>query len=140
MTLNVSDKNNYLKGIISLIGTDDNCDEKNKKIVRLIAEKLGFNHYFVDDSINEIKKKKYIEGELLEFSNQEIAQSFIKDAIRIAFLNHIINSYDIKWLSNIAFKNKLTEQWLTGEINYYFFNKNSQSSDLSFEILKQIES
>ena len=138
MSLNISDKNNYLNGLLSLMGKENNADEKNEKIVRLIAENLGFNHYFVDDYINSIKGKKYIAIELLEFSNQEIAQTFIKDAIRFANLGHFLNRDEVKWLTSIAIKNKLPKQWLTSEINYYHIN--NSSLDISFEILKQLES
>ncbi len=138
MTLNISDKSNYLKGILVLIGKDRNIENSDEKMIRFIAEELGFNHYFVDKSIDEIKEHKYILEEPPEFSNHEIAKAFIKDAIRFAFSDHSLHLYEFQWLSTIAFKNKLSGQWLLFEIKY-FLSDNHSAQDSSFEIQKYVE-
>ena len=138
MTLNFSDKSNYLMGMLVMIGKDRNIDNSNEKMIRLIAGELGFNHYFVDQSIEEIKEHEYIIEGPPEFSNREIAEAFIKDAIRFAFSDGALHLYEVQWLLTIASKNKLPGQWFLLEIEYFLKN-NTHTREDSFEIQKYIE-
>ncbi|HUX93484.1 MAG TPA: hypothetical protein VMV36_06710, partial [Ignavibacteriaceae bacterium] len=105
---------------------------------RLMADDLGFNHYFVDQSIDEIKERKFIIEDPPEFSSLEIAEAFIKDAIRFAFLDHALHLYELEWLSSIAAKNKLSVQWFFLEIEYFLKN-NNYDKDRIYEIKKYVE-
>ncbi|MHB8336457.1 MAG: hypothetical protein ACYC49_05610 [Ignavibacteriaceae bacterium] len=138
MTWNLSDKNNYLTGMLVLICKDRNIDSTDKKMIRLMADDLGFNHYFVDQSIDEIKERKFIIEEPPEFSSLEIAEAFIRDAIRFAFIDHALHLYELEWLSSIAAKNKLSVQWFFLEIEYFLKN-NNYDKDRIYEIKKYVE-
>ena len=138
MTLNLTDKNNYLIGMLVMIGKDRNIGNTNEKMIRLIADDMGLNHYFVDQSIEEIRGHKYIIEEPPEFSDREIAEAFIKDAIRFAFSDHAIHLYELQWLATIALKNKLSWQWVLFEIEY-FLKANYSVQDSLFEIQKYVD-
>jgi hypothetical protein len=137
MNLNLSDKNNYLLGILTLIGKERYIDNSNEKFVRQIADELGFNHYFIDQSIEEIKGHKFIIEEPPEFSNQEFAEVFIKDAIRFAFPDHEIHLYELQWLITASLKNKLSEDWLLLEIKKFLKVRNYNQNN-SFEIQSKL--
>ncbi len=138
MTWNLSDKNNYLTGMLVLICKDRNIDSKDRKMIRLMADDLGFNHYFVDQSIDEIKERKYIIEEPPVFSSNEIAQAFIKDAIRFAFIDHALHLYELEWLSSIAASNKISAQWFLFEVEYFLKAKQYRQGSI-FEIKKYVE-
>ena len=138
MTWNLSDKNNYLTGMLVLICKDRNIDSKDRKMIRLMADDLGFNHYFVDQSIDEIKERKYIIEEPPVFSSNEIAQAFIKDAIRFAFIDHALHLYELEWLSSIAASNKISAQWFLFEVEYFLKAKKYRQESI-FEIKKYVE-
>ncbi len=129
MTLNNSDKSNYLRGILIFIVIQGNIKKEDKKVIHLLTEELGLKHYFSDNSIDEIRWHKYIIEEPPEFSHKEIAEAFIKDAIRFAFSDHVLFSYELDWLSKTALKNKLPDQLPFFEIKFFLknghFNKNS---------------
>lgn len=137
MTLEMSDKSSYLKGMLVLFCKDGNINNTDEKTIRGIAEELGFNHYFVDSSINEIKHNKYFMEEPPVFSNSEIAKVFIRDAIRFAFIDYKYHMYEIHWLSMITSKNNLPGKWFLSEIKY-FLNKNRSFINNSFEIQKYV--
>ena len=137
MTLNLADKNNYLMGILVLVCKDRIIGNSDEKMIRRIADELGFNHYFVDQTIEEISDHKYVIEEPPEFSDHEIAEAFIKDAIRLAFSDHALHLYEIQWLSKVAFKNKLPGEWFLSEINY-FLKKDHYGKINSFAIHKYV--
>jgi len=51
---------------------------------------------------------KYINEEPIIFSDQEIARSFIKDAIKLAYVNDRVTEAEINWLKNTAMLISLT--------------------------------
>ncbi len=57
-----------------------------------------------------MKKQSAEEQEPPEFSHHEIAEVYIKDAIRIAFSDHAFHLYKVQWLFTIVSKNKLSGQ------------------------------
>ena len=131
MTLNLADKNNYLIGMLVMIGKDRNIGNTNEKMIRLIADDMGLNHYFVDQSIEEIRGHKYIIEEPPEFSDREIAEAFIKDAIRFSFSDHAIHLYELhERIINKSSKikngtNFINESFLPDSINLAVFQLNN---------------
>ena len=137
MILKLSDKSNYLTGLLVLTGKNINIEILEEKLIRFIAGKLGFNHNFIDESILKIKVRKYIIEELPVFSCREIAEVFIKDAIRFAFVDSTLHLNELQWMSAIAMRNKLSGQWVISEIKY-FLNNNHYCQYDSFEIQKHV--
>lgn len=137
MVLKLSDKSNYLTGLLVLTGKNINIEILEEKLIRFIAGKLGFNHNFIDESILKIKVRKYIIEELPVFSCREIAEVFIKDAIRFAFVDSTLHLNELQWMSAIAMRNKLSGQWVISEIKY-FLNNNHYCQYDSFEIQKHV--
>jgi hypothetical protein len=135
MTLNNSDKSNYLIGILIFIVKERKIKKADEKVIHRLTEELGMNHYFLDNSIDEIRGHKYIIEEPPKFSHKEIAEAFIKDAIRLAFSDHLLQLDELEWLSKAALKNKLPGQLPFNEIKY-FLKKNQFDKNSLFEIQK----
>ena len=114
MLINPKDKSNYFKGLLVLVGKDKNINQNESDLIKRIGNILGFNHDFVDKAIKNFFKNKYIVDEPPVFSNYDFAEIFIRDGIRIALINDVINQ--IKWLTTAAVKNNFSKQWFFIEL------------------------
>jgi|GEM_PF-495995 uncharacterized ubiquitin-like protein YukD len=138
MTLNLSDRTNYLNGLIVLFCKQLEIDNAYKKIIDKVADTLELNHYYVESAIKKIMECEYVISEPPEFSDKNIAEAFIKDAIHFAFADGVIHIYEFQWLFTIVLKNNLSEQWFLFEVEYLLKDKNNFYNH-SFEIQKYVE-
>lgn len=138
MIWNQSDRINYIKGMLILVCKDRMLTCYDEKIVSLMASNLGFNNFFVEDLIKEIKENCYIIEAPPVFSNKELADIFIKDAIHFAFQDHRLHLYELQWLSQIALANNLAGTQLFLEIKQFLTSDNSPGLN-PFEIQKYCE-
>ncbi|MFZ0453256.1 MAG: hypothetical protein WAM24_05845 [Ignavibacteriaceae bacterium] len=137
MIINPIDKSNYFKGLLVLVGKDKEINQNESDLIKKIGNILGFNHDFVDKAIKNFFKNKYIIEDPPLFSNYDFAEIFIKDGIRIALINKVINIDQIKWLETAAMKNNLSKQWLFIELESLLDNNNS-ALEIYFEIQKYL--
>ena len=111
MNIPVIDKSNYLKGLLITARKDKQLTEPEKKILKSIAEKLGFANDFYEETINNLLANKYILEEPIEFSDKKIAESFVMDGLRLVFSDNLVGTGEIEWLRNTAIINRLSEKW-----------------------------
>ncbi len=137
MLNNALDRSNYFKGLLVLVGKDKDITQNESEIIKKIGNILGFNHDFVDTAIKNFFKNKYIIEEPPLFSNYNIAEIFLKDGIRVALINKVLNIDQIKWLTAAALKNKLSIQWLFIELENLLEDNNSGLETI-FEIQKYL--
>ena len=137
MIINPIDKSNYFKGLLVLVGKDKEINQNESDLIKKVGNILGFNHDFVDKAIKNFFKNKYIIEEPPVFSNYNFAELFIKDGIRMALINKVINLDQMKWLETAAVKNNLSKQWLFIELENLLENNNS-GVEFYFEIQKYL--
>ncbi len=135
MDSNFLDKSNYFRGLILLIGKDKKITESEKGIIKSIAKILNYNQEFVDRAMNDLFANKYIVMEPPEFSNLRFVEIFIRDGLRIALTDGVIDLREIHWLMSVAQKNRLSKQWFFSELEYFLDNYNSKVKDV-YEIQK----
>ncbi len=135
MDSNFLDKSNYFRGLILLIGKDKKITESEKGIIKSIAKTLNYNQEFVDRAMNDLFANKYIVMEPPEFSNLRFVEIFIRDGLRIALTDGVIDLREIHWLMSVAQKNRLSKQWFFSELEYFLDNYNSKVKDV-YEIQK----
>lgn len=138
MILDVKDRSNYLKGMLILVKKKNTMGATAEKSIRHITKILDFNQEFINGSIKALMTNKYLTDDPPEFSNYQIAESFLKDCMHIAFSDGSLNFNQIEWLVNTAKKNNLSEQWIFLEIEEYF-KKYKLNPEMSFEIQKIVE-
>lgn len=136
MELNLIDKSNYFKGLLILIRKKKAVTESTRRTVKRIAAVLDFNQDFVDSSIKNLLVNKNIVEEPPKFSDYRLAESFIKDGMRLAFSDGILNLFQIQWLASTAEKNNLSKQWFFMELED-FFDQYESNSETTFEIQKR---
>ncbi len=137
MIIDPIDKSNYFKGLLVLVGKDKEINRHESDLIKKIGNILGFNHDFVGKAIKNYFNNKYIIEEPPLFSNYNFAEIFIKDGIRMALINNVINLDQIKWLETAAVKNNLSKQWLFIELES-LLEMNNSGLDFYFEIQKYL--
>lgn len=116
MILDFQDKGKYFRGLLILIGKDDNIQKDERKSILGICEKLGFDSKFCDDAINEFFENSFIDKSPPEFSSQETAYSFLKDAIDLALVDQDFHTEELEWLESVAEANGIKNIWLDEEL------------------------
>ena len=102
-----------------------------------IAKSLGFNYEFADKAIKNFLGKKFIKDEPPVFSDYNFAEIFIRDGMKIALSDKILNVDQIEWLSKTALKNNLSKQWVFIELESMLENFSSKT-ETYFEIQKYV--
>ncbi len=116
MNIPLLDRSNYLKGLFITARLDNQLNEKEKEILKKISDKLGFAPDFFDETIRGLLSNKYLTEEPIIFSDKEIAKSFLKDAIKLAYADNNFTDAEISWLKKTAIQNSLDENFINEEI------------------------
>lgn len=113
------DKSEYLKGLLILARKNNSLDEKEKTVIRNVANRLGFSKDFYEDTLKYLMSNKYITEEPIKFSNPSIAKLFIKDGLELAYSDNELCEKELNWLKSIAKENQLEVDWLMESITEF---------------------
>ena len=116
MNIPVIDKSNYLKGLLVTARKDKKLAESEKKIIREIANRLGFSSDFYEETLRNLLANKYLIEDPVKFSDIKIAESFIADALMLAFSDNKTPTLEIEWLKKTAIENDLSLKWFEEKI------------------------
>ena len=119
MNIPIIDRSNYLKGLFITAKLDKELTEKEKDILKKISDKLGFATDFFQETVRSLLINKYIIEEPIVFSNLEIAQSFIKDAVKLACVNGVVTNAEMDWLKKTADINKINNNFVEKEFKSF---------------------
>lgn len=119
MNIPIIDRSNYLKGLFITAKLDKELTEKEKDILKKISDKLGFATDFFHETVRSLLINKYIIEEPIVFSNLEIAQSFIKDAVKLACVNGLVTDAEMDWLKKTADINKINSNFVEKEFKSF---------------------
>ena len=125
MELTLQDKSNYLKGLLIVARKDNELVESEKKIIRNIAERLGFAKDFYEETIRGLLSNKYIKEDPIVFSTAKVAQSFISDGLKLAFSDDRILGPELNWIKATALVNDVNDEWFQDMLKVY--NDSSKS-------------
>ncbi len=117
MNIPIIDRSNYLKGLFITAKLDKELTDKEKDILKKISDRLGFASDFFHETVKSLLTNKYIIEEPIIFSDQEIARSFIKDAVKLASVNGLVTEAEIDWLKKTADINKISSNFVEKEFN-----------------------
>jgi hypothetical protein len=119
MNIPIIDRSNYLKGLFITAKLDKELTEKERDILKKISDRLGFASDFFQETIRSLLTNKYIVEEPIIFSNQEIARSFLKDAVKLASINDLVTEAEINWLNKTAEVNKINTGFVDKEFKTF---------------------
>jgi uncharacterized tellurite resistance protein B-like protein len=116
MNIPLLDRSNYLKGLFITAKLDKQLNDKEKEILKKISDKLGFAPDFYEETIRGLLSNKYLKEDPIVFTDKEIAKSFIKDALKLAYSDSRVTESEIDWLKKTAIQNSLDENLINEEI------------------------
>jgi len=125
MTKKYLDRSNYVRGLLLLIGKDKKITDSERYFLHRIGKTLGFDKKFIENAINELFENKYLGNEPPIFYRKQYAEAFLRDAIKLAFVDNDLSSEEFDWLHLIAASNGLSNEWLKNELGYYLSDKHS---------------
>ncbi len=132
--MTILDKSNYFKGLLLLARKDNVIAQQERELLLQVGRSLGFEERFCHEAINYILDNEYISNEPPVFSNGEVAESFIRDGIRLALSDENLSPYEIEWLQAVADKNSLSSEWLNGELRKYVTTGGEEYNSPSLEL------
>lgn len=119
MNIPLLDRSNYLKGLFITAKLDKQLCEKEKEFIKNISDKLGFAQEFYNETIRGLLSNNYIIDDPIKFSDKKIAHSFLKDAVKLAMVNDILNDAEINWLKKTALLNDIATHFIDENIESY---------------------
>jgi len=119
MTNSYLDKSNYLRGLLLLSGKNKSITPNEKDFLLKVGEVAGFDSKFIEGAIKEFFINEYIQTEPPIFSKIEYAKTFLKDAIKLAFVDNNFDRPEFEWIQSVANKNNISKDWIYDEITMY---------------------
>jgi hypothetical protein len=116
MQIPVIDKSNYLKGLLITARKDKKLADTEKKIIKGIAEKLGFASDFYEEVVHSLLANRYINEEPIKFSDVRIAESFLIDGLKLALSDNKVEGDELEWLRKTAVENGISEKWFDDKL------------------------
>lgn len=116
MNIPLLDRSNYLKGLFITAKLDRQLSEKEKEILKKISDKLGFAKDFYDETVRGLLSNKYLAEDPIVFSDQNIAKSFVSDAVKLIYADGRVTESEIDWLKKTAKANLIDDDFLKNEI------------------------
>lgn len=116
MNIPLLDRSNYLKGLFITAKLDKQLCDKEKEFIKNISDKLGFAQDFYKETIRGLLTNNYLLNDPIKFSDEKIARSFLKDAVKLAMVNDILKDAEINWLKKTAALNNIDEEFIDTSI------------------------
>ena len=138
MTNNFLDRSNYFKGLLLLVGKDQKVSEAEKDMIFTVGKTLGFEKSFFEGAVKDLLENEHIDQNPPVFSQRRYAEAFLRDGIKLAFVDNNLDQEEFEWLHSVARKNGITNDWLKSEFSS-FMNKKLFAEDPKLEIQKYFE-
>ncbi len=116
MAVSQLDRSTYYRGLLVLSGRDRVIDVRERELMLLLGKMLDFDRRFCEAAIDNLLDNKYITDEPVTFSNREIAECFLRDAIRLALVDGQVQPPEMVWLQAVATANGFSREWLDAEV------------------------
>jgi len=116
VTIPLADRGNYYRGLLVLIRRDRVISVAERELMIRLGQGLDFDIRFCENSINELPKNPHIKAEAIKFSDKRVAESFLHDAVSVAFADGVLHPKEWVWLRAVAAANGLEDERLEAEI------------------------
>jgi hypothetical protein len=112
MKLSLLDRSNYYKGLLVLLRRDRIIDDREKALMLQIGKIFDFDKRFCETTIDELLSNAHITREPIIFPDELISKCFVRDALRLAFVDGCLHPTELRWLRTVAYANNQNDQWL----------------------------
>lgn len=138
MEITPQDRGKYLRGMLLLIGKDQQVLEQEKSWFFKLSIILGYDIEFCKTALQELPDNEFLEETPPKFSSNEIAKAFIIDGIHLAYADKEMVPHELLWINSIAETNSIDILWGIHEFEKFRHHRNSESDIYIFEIEKLI--
>ena len=138
MSLSFLDKSNYYRGLLVLAAKDRIVDRRERELMLRWGKILDFEQRFCEAAIDDLLDNAYISHEPVIFSEREIAECFLHDAIRLALVDENLHPQELTWLESVAQANGLTQEWLDAEIQSALKTKTPSDQPIRLDIQQHL--
>ena len=138
MKASLIDRSKYYRGLLVLIGRDRIVDRREHELMLQFGGMLDFDKRFCEAAIADLLDNTHINDEPILFDESEIAECFLRDALRLALIGKEIHSHEMSWLKTIARTNNLTDAWLEKEYRTLKKEPVTETQPENFEIHQYI--
>ena len=139
MRLSELDRSNYFRAMLLLSGKDRKISKSEQNFIDTLGEKLGFEKSFTKSAVNTFFSNEHIPNEPPRFSNREIAESFIRDGIKLIIEDPKINQDEVDWISNVARVNGINENWIFDLIEKERLSQVYENAPIKLEVESFLE-
>jgi len=136
MEISYEEKGDYFRGLLILIGKDNNINQHERNSILEIGERLGFENKFCNEAVENFLENKYIDLGPPKFSSDTVARKFLDDAIDLSLVDNDVHTEELEWLQNVAKKNNISKNWLDNRlkaslVKYNNNNLNKMKSEIN---------
>ena len=133
MIISPLDRMNYFKGVLLLYLKNIDGRDSQEEYVKKFVDILHFDPAFCEFAMRDIMGNLSAIDEPPDFSGKEVARIFVRDCIKIAFENRIIDPKELDWLHQVAKRNELEEEWFAREL-FHFLKLKEINTKYALEI------
>jgi hypothetical protein len=126
MKMTLLDKSECYRAFLLLIRQDRSITTHEREVLLKIGRLLDLDPRFSGTSIDDVLENRFINTEPPQFSRLEFAESFLKDAIRIASADDQFHQSEFEWILSIAVRNGLDKEWVEKELQAFRKNPADQ--------------
>jgi hypothetical protein len=112
MKISQEERSNYYRGLLIVMRRDRLIDTREREFMLKIGEMFDFDKKFCEAAMDDLLNNSHIERKPIAFRDALIAQSFLTDAIRLAFVDRELHPKEIAWLRLVAQANGIPNEWL----------------------------
>ncbi|KAB2907359.1 MAG: TerB family tellurite resistance protein [Ignavibacteriales bacterium] len=105
--LTTIDKGNYLKGMMIVARLDNKLMDREKEIIRDIANRLGFSRDFYEEVLKNLMINEHIKNTPITFSSPVITRVFLREALKLAYIDSDLAPEELDWLQKTAEVNNI---------------------------------
>jgi hypothetical protein len=138
MKASLLDRSNYYRGLLVLIGRDRIIHPDEHKLMLQVGMMLDFDKRFCEAAITNLLENEHINEDPILFDDREMAECFLRDALKISLVDQELDSREFAWLQNVARTNEIQYEWLENERRLITETALQEYSPESFEIYRYL--
>jgi hypothetical protein len=107
MKISLMDRGLYFRGLMLLLRQDREVSQGERDLMMRLGRAFSFAREFCQGAIDEILTNPYMMGKPPLFLDPAVARSFLRDGLRLAWMDGAIHPRERRWLRAAAVRNGL---------------------------------
>ncbi len=116
MKIPLVDRGVYYRGLLVLMRRDRIIGDRERKMMLRFGQILDFDKRFCEAAIDDLLKNPHIKDKAMMFTDRRTAESFLRDAIALAFVDEDLHPKELVWLKSVAGANGIDDEWLKTQL------------------------